>query len=116
MSLRPLRNLVLVERITEQVTAGGIHIPQDYKAIGSRKAVNRPDDFRARVIAVGPKVTDELVRPGAEVLIFTWAAEADGSRRGMYTGTDGPSKGSLFVSWPADFAGVAFCSEDEAAE
>lgn len=125
MALRPLRNLVLVERILDAgqtrdaqgfvVTAGGIALPQDYKAIGSRKAVNRADHFRARVIAVGPKVTDPLITPGAEVPILTWADEPDGTRRGMYTGVD-YVKGQLFVQWPEDFGGIAYATESEAAE
>jgi hypothetical protein len=115
MGLRPLRNLVLVERILDPgqtrdaqgfvVTSGGIALPQDYKAIGSRKAVNRPDHFRARVIAVGPKVTDPLIVPGAEVPILSWSTEPDGTRRGLYTGVD-VTKDELFVRWPDDFGGV----------
>jgi hypothetical protein len=115
LGLRPLRNLVLVERLPDigrtrdangnEFTSGGLLVPGDYKARGSVKAVNRSDHFRARVIAVGPKVTDPLIAPGAEVVILTWADEADGTRRGMYTGVDGPD-GSLFVNWPDDFGGV----------
>ncbi len=116
MALRPLRNLVLVERLPdigrtrdangEERTAGGIICPADYKARGSQKAVRKSDHFRARVLAVGPKVTDPLVCHGAEVVVLTWADEAnlDGTRRGMYTGVDGPN-GTLFVSWPDDLGG-----------
>lgn len=99
-----MRDLILVERIAETVTAGGIHIPQDYKARGSQKAVNKADHWRARVVAVGPKVTDPLLVPGAEVQVLTWAEDADGTRRGMYTGIDGPD-GMTFVT-PADLGGV----------
>ncbi len=102
-----MRNLVLVHRITETMTAGGLHVPQDYKARGSQKAVNRPDTFRARVVAVGPKVTDPLIAPGAEVDILSWADNADGTRRGMYTGVDGPD-GTTFVRWPDDFGGAVY--------
>lgn len=109
MPLRPLRNLVLVERITEKVSAGGIHFPEDYKARASAKAVNKADSFRARIVAVGPKVSDPLIAPGAEVPILTWAENADGTRRGLYTGIDGPD-GLLFVKWPEDFGGVVYAS------
>lgn len=114
LQLRPLRNRVLVERVTEKVTAGGIFVPEDYEARASRKAVNRADHFKARVLAVGPEVTDALVVPGAEVQILTWSAEPDGTRRGMYTGVDGPD-GTLFVNWPSDFAGYVY-ERAEAAE
>lgn len=117
MGVRPLRNLVLVERLPDvgrtkladgsEVTAGGIVVPQDYKARGSVKAVNKADHFRARVIAVGPRVTDPLVREGAEVVILAWAAESDGTRRGMYTGVD-YGKDQLFVAWPEDFGGCVY--------
>jgi co-chaperonin GroES (HSP10) len=121
--LRPLRNLVLVERILDEghvrdergdeVTAGGIIVPQDYKARGCQKAVRKADHFRARVIAVGPKVTDPLVVPGAIVPILTWSAEADGTRRGLYTGVD-YTKDQLFVEWPDDFGGVVMNAPDAA--
>lgn len=114
LHLRPLRNRVLVERITEKVTAGGIHVPQDYKARGSVKAVNKRDEFRARVLAVGLEVREELIKPGVEVLLYTWAEESDGTRRGMYTGVDGPD-GTLFVNWPEDFAGIVFVAPEQAA-
>lgn len=124
MSLRPLRNLVLVERMPdlgrtlnaagEEVTSCGIIVPRDYKARGSQKAVNKADQFRARVLAVGPEVVDPLVAPGAEVLIMTWAAECDGTRRGMYTGVD-YRDGQLFVKWPEDFCGVVLNAPSEAA-
>ena len=125
MSLRPLRNLVLVEKIPDigrtkgadgfEVTAGGIVLPQDYKARGSQKAVRKSDHFRARVLAVGPKVTDPLIAPGAEVIVLTWAEECDGTRRGMYTGVD-YTKDQLFVNWPADFGGVVLNAPAEMAE
>lgn len=98
MKLRPLRNLLHVEPIRETVTAGGILIPQDYRALGSRKAVERPDTFRARVLAVGPDVRG--VEPGDDVLVYTWAERADGTRRSLYVGHDVP--GGLLVSYPDD--------------
>lgn len=121
MSLRPLRNLIQVERMPDlgrtrdgegnEVTAGGIVIPQDYKARGSQKAVRKADFFRARVLAVGPKVPAGDLAVGNEVLVITWAAETDGTRRGMYTGIDGPD-GSLFVEYPNDLV----CALDDNAQ
>jgi len=107
MLIRPLRNRVLVKPIRETMTAGGLHIPQDYKAIPSRKAVNRPDHFLAEVVAVGSEVKDEALVPGARVSILTWSERADGTRRSMYTGEDGPD-GTLFVRWPEDFGGCVY--------
>lgn len=104
MAWQPRKNLVLVKPIRETMSPGGLHLPEDYRAIVSRKAVNKPDDFRAEVLAVGPDVTDALVRPGAVVQVLTWSDRADGSRRSLYSGVDGPD-GSLFVYWPEDFAG-----------
>lgn len=105
LPLRPLRDLIQVERLPDlgrtrdgdgnEVTATGIIIPQDYKARGSAKAVNKADYFRARVLAVGPKVRD--VAAGDEVLVLTWGASPDGSRRSLYVGIDGPD-GTLFVT------------------
>lgn len=105
MPLRPLRDLIQVERLPDlgrtrdgdgnEVTARGIVIPQDYKARGSAKAVNKADFFRARVLAVGPKVRD--VSAGDEVLVLTWGANPDGSRRSLYAGVDGPD-GTLFIT------------------
>ena len=111
MGLRPLRNLIQVERLPDlgrtrdadgnEVTAGGIVVPQDYAARGSQKAVRKADFFRARVLAVGPKVPVEDVAPGAEVLVMTWGNHPDGTRRSLYTGVDGPD-GTLLVEYPDD--------------
>ena len=108
MGWSPRKNLVLVKPIPRpKVSAGGIHLPEDYEAIAAKKAVERPDDFRATVLAVGPDVTDRLVEPGAEALIYTWSEAADGTRRSLYTGVDGPD-GTLFVKYPDDFAGIVY--------
>lgn len=106
MRIRPLRNRVLVKPIRRTMSEGGIHLPEDYNALPSWKAVNKDDDFRAEVIAVGPEVNDAAVYPGALVQILTWSdgTELDGKRRSMYTGVDGPD-GTLFVKYPEDFAG-----------
>jgi co-chaperonin GroES (HSP10) len=105
--LRPLRDLIHVEPIRETVSAGGILLPEDYKALGSKKAVNRPDTFRARVLAVGPEVRG--VEPGEDVLVYTWSERADGTRRGLYTGHDVP--GGLLVRYPEDIV----CAVDPSA-
>lgn len=107
MSWQARKNLVLVKPLPKAtMTPGGLHLPGDYKALASWKAVNRDDDFTAEVVSVGPDVTDALIVPGAKVQILAWADDdkLDGTRRSMYTGVDGPD-GTLFVKWPEDFAG-----------
>lgn len=82
MQLRPLRDLILIERLEghgiERVTKGGIIIP----AASEKRAQTKRDYFRAKVLAIGPKVVD--VEPGEHVLVHTWA---NGDGRQMYTGT-----------------------------
>jgi hypothetical protein len=109
LALRPLRNLIHVERLPDLgnemnaegdvVTPGGIIVPNDYKAPGRHKAVNKADHFRARVLATGPKVHG--VERGDEILLLTWGANPDGTRRSMYTGVDAPD-GTLLVEYPDD--------------
>lgn len=110
MKLRPLRRLVHVEKLPdlgrsrengETRTAGGIIVPDTYADRGSRKAVNRPDVFRARVLAVGSEVPSGELAEGDEVLVLTWSAKPDGSRRSMYTGVDAPGD-TLLVEYPED--------------
>ena len=123
MPLKPLRNLLHIEKLPDLghtqdadgnvVTAGGILLPQDYKARGSYKAVNKGDFFRARVLAAGPKVPSGDVQPGDEVLVLTWGNNPDGSRRSLYTGVDGPD-GTLLVEYPDDI--VCRVNVAEAAE
>lgn len=80
--VRPLRDLVLVQRLEghgiERVTPGGIVIPAACEA----KAKTKNDYFRARVIAKGPKAPPEL-EVGEDVLVHTWAG---GDGTGLYTG------------------------------
>lgn len=110
MKLRPLRNLVHVERLPdlgrsrengETRTEGGIIVPDTYADRGSRKAINRPDVFRARVLAVGPSVPAGEMTAGDEVLVLSWAGKPDGTRRSLYTGIDAPGD-TLLVEYPAD--------------
>lgn len=110
MKLRPLRNLVHVERLPdightrengETRTAGGIIVPETYEAPGRKKAVNKPDSFRARVLAVGPRVPAGELSEGDEVVVLTWSENSDGTRRGLYTGIDAPGD-TLLIEYPTD--------------
>lgn len=110
MKLRPLRRLVHVEKLPdlgqtrqdgETKTAGGIIVPDTYADRGSRKAVNRPDVFRAKVLAVGGGVPAGELSEGDEVLVLSWGAKPDGTRRSLYTGVDAPG-GTLLVEYPDD--------------
>ena len=100
------KNLVLVKPVPKpKMTASGLlHLPEDYKAIAAKKAVDAPDDFWAEVLSVGPDVNDALVHRGAVVQILTDSGDYKGTRRSMFTGVDGPD-GTLFVKYPDDFAG-----------
>lgn len=105
MNLAPLRDLVLVERLTghgiERVTSGGIVLP----ATNEAKAKTKADWFRARVLAVGPQARD--VRVGEDVLVYTWKGEVG---RGLYTGLSAGGD-KLFIA-----ADDIVCAVDPAAE
>lgn len=76
--IRPYGDRVLVEKLdgegVDTVSPGGIHLPGVKFARGKTKHV--PDTFRARVLAVGPKVRD--VRVGDEVIAYTYSREGHG--------------------------------------
>lgn len=108
--MRPLRNLVLVERLPEvghlvndkgdEVTAGGIIVPQTFKAKGpSQRLGAKRDHFRARVVAVGPDASRDL-KPEDEILVWTFAGGAGDAKQGLYTGT--PVPGGLLIEYPED--------------
>lgn len=100
---QPRNDRILVERLegrgVESVTPGGIIIP----ATTERKARTTADQFRARVVAVGPGALLENgeretidLQPGDEVLVYSFAEDkSDGSA--LYTGASGPGKHQLFV-------------------
>jgi co-chaperonin GroES (HSP10) len=94
--VRPLRDQILVERVTghgiERVSAGGIVIP----ATTQGKIQTKDDQFRARVLAMGPDAERETsgdLHVGDEVLVHTW--HEDGDR--LYTGVTAMAKGQMFV-------------------
>ncbi len=108
-TVRPLRNLVCVERMPglgctlnadgDTVTAGGIILPRAFKRKHpSQKIGAVPDFFRARVVGVGPDVPAGELSPGDEVLVFSFQAS---EKEGLYTGTDAGA-GRLFVDYPDD--------------
>lgn len=108
MSVRPLRNLVYVERIKREMTAGGLHIPQTFvcgkhgHAAGTRIQAT-PDYFEAEVLAIGPDVRE--LEPGDRCYVFTFA---DGDGSNLYTGTSDDGRRAdkarrMFVKYPDDF-------------
>jgi co-chaperonin GroES (HSP10) len=107
VKVRPLRNLVYVERIRPEATPGGILIPQtfDHKHSARLKTAATPDYFPARVLAVGPQVRD--LKEDDHVFVWTYA-EGDGSK--LFTGdAEGAlGKDRMFVAWPNDFV----CAQD----
>ena len=105
MGVRPLRNLVLVERVEKRVTDGGIVIPETFDAKHSPrlKMLAKADYFEVEVKACGPEVRD--LKPGDHAYVFTFA-EGDGTT--LYTGTSDTGARAdqakrLFVKWPQDF-------------
>lgn len=99
-AVHPLRDLVLVERIRETETRGGIFIPQTFgtkSGAVAAKLVAKGDHWRGRVKAVGPMVRD--LKAGDEVLVYVYADDVDSSR-GLFSG-DRTGAGT-FVRWPED--------------
>ncbi len=94
--IHPRHDWVLVERITETVSAGGIHLPATFAGSRSAKLGAKADHWKARVVAVGPEAHD--LEPGDVVLVHTWAA---GEGRGLYAGVHA-GEGLLFVRYGAD--------------
>lgn len=99
-AVRPLRNLVYIEKIRRTRTGGGILLPLFGAFMGhsaKKKMAATPDYFPARVLATGPDVR-ELV-PGDEVLVYTFA-EGDGSK--LYTGENVGERERMMVMYPND--------------
>ena len=109
MSLRPLRNLVQIEKVVREKTAGGIYVPTsfDHQARPSLKFGAIPDHFEARVVAVGPDVRD--IGPGDHILVWQYA-DGDGSK--LFTG-DGDAE-RLLIKYPDDI--VCAIDLEEAAQ
>lgn len=103
MTMRPLRNLVLVERMRERASPGGILFPRAFKRKHpSEKHKYVPDYWRARVKAVGPDV--QGLSDGDEVLIYTWSENGKGQlHMGLYTGIPvGKGDDEVLVEYPDD--------------
>jgi len=101
--MKPLRNLVLVERMRERQSPGGIHFPRAFKRKHpSEKHKYVPDYWRGKVKAIGPKVTE--LKEGDEVLIYTWSENGKGQlHMGLYTGIPtGRGEDLVLVEYPDD--------------
>jgi len=99
-AVKPLRNLVYVEKIRRTRSGGGIEIPIFGAFCGhsaKKKMAATPDYFPARVLAIGPDVKE--IAPGDEVLVETFA-EGDGSK--LYTGENIGEQDRLMVMYPND--------------
>jgi len=99
-AVKPLRNLVYVEKIRRTRSGGGIEIPIFGAFCGhsaKKKMAATPDYFPARVLAIGPDVKE--IKPGDEVLVYTFA-EGDGSK--LYTGENVGERERLMVMYPND--------------
>lgn len=95
--IRPLRDQLYVQRIRETASAGGIILPETFKAgkngFSARQKMNAvPDHYRARVLATGPDVRE--LAQGDEVLVWSYA-DGDGSK--LYTGEGVGEKDKLFI-------------------
>ncbi len=102
-TIRPLRDLVYVEKIPRLMSEGGIHIPQAFKARGPGSRLQGVQDFfHAKVLAVGPEAQRD-VAVGDEALVYTFA-EGDGTT--LYTGDSVGERNRMFVKYPGDFVCV----------
>ncbi len=108
MTIRPLRDLLYVEKIRPTHSPGGLlHLPSTFRAgkggHSAREKMNATaDHFPAKVLAVGPQVRE--VKPGDTVLVWTFA-EGDGSK--LWTGDSVGEKDRLFIK-PDDIV----CAQD----
>jgi co-chaperonin GroES (HSP10) len=95
--IRPMGDRLYVQRIRETVTAGGIVLPETFKAgkngFSARQKMNAvKDTFHARVLATGPDVRE--LAQGDEVIVYSFA-DGDGSK--LYTGDAVGEKDKLFI-------------------
>lgn len=99
--VQPLRNLVYIERLKREVSAGGIHLAQtwDHRNNPRLKYAGIKDYFEAKVLSVGPQVRE--VNPGDTVLVYTFTED----NTKLWTGekADGDR---LFVAYPDDLLAV----------
>jgi co-chaperonin GroES (HSP10) len=89
MTIRPLRDRILVERIEghgiETISPGGIILPATREA----KVKTKADTFRAMVLALGPDTGPLELSVGDEVLVYTYADDdklGSGSHNKLWTG------------------------------
>ncbi len=108
--MRPLRNLMLVERMPDlgcvisedgnTVTLGGIIMPATFKASGPSQRISaKKDVWRGRVLAVGPDVRE--IAAGDTVLVHTWSDKGTGTHEGLYTGI-AVGEGRKLIAYPED--------------
>jgi co-chaperonin GroES (HSP10) len=97
--VRPLRNLVLVERVRREKTAGGIVLPAtfDHKNRPSLRLGAVSDYWEAKVLAVGPRVHE--LSAGDTVLVHTYVG-GQGSQ--LFTGHETGTDGQLLIEYPDD--------------
>ena len=93
--MRPLRDLIRITRLDghgiEQVLASGLVL----LATREKSVRNKSDYFCARVEALGPEAEKAFagsLRPGDEVLVYTYSGTADS----VFTGVDVGERG-LFI-------------------
>ena len=91
MSWTPTADRIHVQRLEghglETVSAGGIIIP----ATVGKSVQNKPDYFRARVLSMGPEAERVLgaeLKPGDEVLVYTYHGTAEQTFVGEKDGRD----------------------------
>lgn len=113
-AVRPLRNLVYVEKIVRERAAGGLWVPSTFKAgkhghSARLKMAATPDYFPARVLSCGPDVRE--IAPGDEVLVYTFA-EGDGTK--LYTGENVGEAKRMVIMYPNDIlCAVEYDPDDE---
>jgi len=102
VSISPIADWIYVERVREKVTAGGIYLPETFKAgkhgHSAREKMNAvPDHFMARVLATGPAVQRSEAHglfQGDMALVWSYA-DGDGSK--LYTGESVGERDRLFI-------------------
>jgi co-chaperonin GroES (HSP10) len=104
-SLRPVRDRILVERLSghgkEQTLASGIIVPATCEA----GMATRGDYFRARIDALGPEaeqIFGDTLKPGDEVLVYTYAGDSSGNAKGMSAVFTGRKCGEGLIIGPDD--------------
>jgi co-chaperonin GroES (HSP10) len=103
--LKPLRNLVHVERVPKpEKTEGGVVLVHGYESRKDPAAKVRatPDHFEARVLAVGPQVRG--LAPGDHILVYSF--DQVSHEHGLYTGHPTGEKDRMLIRFPEDIVYV----------